>query len=1509
MASYLTVAQLNNPPQDAVQPLNDRIFSLFGAPADPKAFKPRFDAKGVFLQSTQELLFPRGATNMGDTLVATLFLSDDWYTKVMAPRRRPPPEAPMTYSTNTLILEPALPTDVPEEGRARLLSWSIESSTGTVKRKGVALEFPHEFLYDDEGYRFALRIRDHAVDVMSEGDKFGVIRAYLLADDEAHTHLLRELQKDYDQLGAEAVARYFDRTRKLYGALQRDDKAHITIDHEANERLRLTQGRASAYIVPYEVAAYLTTANNLMTTLKEGGEKALDRLYNGPNGFTTWGTSAVYVARGFMVARNTKVDLLRRRRAVGEYYVARQHLDPASPDYNTDWRDIQIMDDDRDDYSTLKFRSVLENSGRWGRDKRLVSLKSPLMSDYSQNPETANDPDMFHFTDRNGLTQVCRTLGEVETRYTDTNFFLVQAKQALRAAGSSVQAATAVIETLRAACRRINSYAYDAAMDEYLRLTSIQNQAGREGQLRDPNTAGTPNVDSTLRDWIPNEHGFLDTPSIDGALAEETLTVIPFDPKADGDAKAKADAALARLQGPLAASEGRLSAAPIPGNPNEMRVSASSRFPAGSLRVRIDGNYVTISYVPVARLSNRYPLPPFASSAAGMETIAAMVKTSVDRENFVKRFGIFSYDECTTVARAYETFAQIIVGMRAGVPLSPLISEDYASSYFHRVNHVTTAFENLISRGGVPLFLRKRVVAKNFALSEATSAGAKGGVRVPLSRRKEEASEFLSISREAERMVQDTFTGRLSSIEDLGRRYPAELGKLGVDAGADFAQVEAITAELETAPKKSDAGALPADAIFLDPLQPGAKTPEWTEAKKLHASLPVLARAAISRDGAGLAEIDVGGGRKIFGYSRAAHTKDDPAGNVYASIAALLFNYRPQYTLETANTEAKTNEMYAQEGARLAVLSLLTLIRLDAPSKSSTLTQHANEIAKRANDVLAAITTAIGVVPASGRATPTVKAQELIDAIADADQTKMNAAFGSKYASVANSINAAFKMAADVAARLKALNVTAAERAAAISVPSDDPRDYMRTPLMAHRAQWTSYFAYSSAENRPVPNALLGDPENVERAASGFTVQSIAEAIATGRGQVHSRLGAHETARLSSLMNNAALNVRFLRDANLLPRLESVEEETRRLNMEQSRRDESMALRAPRAVETIDSGMASYTRDDEMRDVSTVYQTQDSAGAPRSLALMRNDLDEIYMSPPMKDRLNDLERVRESRKAEQVFAEVLLVASTDWTTYDAFLESHIPIDIEPVCVRPHIVQWTQTVLRVEPGEDTAFTPTHKPLTEFGNDPIRGSYFMQMTHYSATIIKNPRNIIKLPDVLINGYEGGFSTVFYDRESYKALDLQLTRMPASLISLLEPGKMYAQGTKLSPVVPLSGSYPWGAMPMRNGRTGSLQRLVNTRWNNAYWGFYQRSNARGPLSDLERSAAKDPLSERNSLFVFAGQSLHYHPKKAEFAYKTSSWSILADEQHYGPGMVAVWKDCTTRYRKQEKHYSAMK
>ena len=54
--------------------------------------------------------------------------------------------------------------------------------------------------------------------------------------------------------------------------------------------------------------------------------------------------------------------------------------------FQTSWRNVQIMDADRDARAIVAFRDSLLASGRWGSDGEMIALDDPIMNDHEAPP-------------------------------------------------------------------------------------------------------------------------------------------------------------------------------------------------------------------------------------------------------------------------------------------------------------------------------------------------------------------------------------------------------------------------------------------------------------------------------------------------------------------------------------------------------------------------------------------------------------------------------------------------------------------------------------------------------------------------------------------------------------------------------------------------------------------------------------------------------------------------------------------------------------------------------------------------------------------------------------------------------------------------------------------------------------------------------------------------------------------------------------------------------------------
>ena len=1577
-SSMQQIVQHTMPPELGGTPLRPLVDELMGVPySNPHYSIEGGDEQTHFVESTAQLLFGRNKTNLGELIVVQQLLRDNFYTSTLAPIQVMGPNETLTVQMDQITFHPILPQITPEEGRSRIASWEYNSETQTLNRQALSAEFGHEFLYDPKGQMIARKVMDQLNNGIEEGQKFGVMWAYAHVPDQAIARDLEKSSKLLAQWGSRAIDSFFARTKRYFGIFQAEEKAHIIIENLLKEEMGEYGGEADSYLVPFALIHYVTVINPLFTEFMRGGERAVQTLERGTAAFGKWGTSNVYICRAYDTDRaRGPVDLLRRRFVYSEYYVMWDHLRAhygSYEGYQTSWRSVQIMDADRDARAIVTLREALLASGRWDSNGKLIAIDDPMMNDYDVPLNPDEQRDTFHYTDKNGNQRPAEFWGQIPSPYLSTRTLLSMAERALGSTHIDAKKLSGAIRVIQDAIVLMRRIPYDSYLDDYLALIAQVNKDGRRGEKHDRRT-GCPTINTELLDWIPNQFGGMNLPELLAGDASEFDQPQPARAAyAEGDAAARTNALLAALRA-------------FTGNPTDNATFSATDangnvaishpdYPKGSLRATDQNRVVTLIFNPFKRISGRFPLPPLFASGPGFRFIHSMARSSSNRAEFMARYGEYNFEMAVKIADAVDTVTEAIEPLHTRMPNAPLLDRNYTSSHFHNADEFTLLVENLIGQGGVPLFLRRTTTTRSGSDREGASviAPAAGApARRPLNVVDfERAVEGLTgTTSAATDMIQNTLTGKLSTLRNVLGRYATQLAGTGAVAGptneVTIPAVAAVSANINAAPSANNN---PVGVVF-DPFQNGAAAPVFsTNFDDVRSNLPLLARrrfgnAAATPEAVNIVTVPRDGdprdARSLFGYN--ANLAAGPAvgtvtgeaiKEVYNKLARYLFNYRIRVNETIVFDQAFADRYARAEGARLAVLSLITMVNQNGAKRTDREDAIVGAVVQRLASLFTNLLEPIGARPQDNDITePNVNPQNLIAAVRQFLARPETAALGVFDAArteqvITDTINFSFQKAAEVGQQLKDLiqsrgnlggapaqagNEASAQarRRAAIRT---DPADYMRTSLVGSDVQFRTHYEYVTGGDlgfQRVPMALFADPEDTEVVVSQLRQQQLSIAIAEGQ-PVPPTLAPSlkHTRNTNPDQLQASANVRTLRGAYLLAPLNdsavnpaAYEAEARRSENYAGKVNYRSGPTAPNPlVSTSAAGaqnfwgafsggvqVASSLRDDSadesaMRTDGVSYQAPTTRGVTSSLrcislANVRNNIDSAFSVSSFQQHWDEIERESAVDPAKALVAKIIAATPTDWRNVEAFLDGHIPIPVTPVLVRPLIVFNTYTIYKVKAGSDTAITFIARPMTNWGNNADRQVFQLQMSYYSKTIVRNKKNVQALPNVFICGLERGMNMSFFTRRSFREVNNAVTNSADSIISLLEPYDPYLE-KQLPSVFPLTGKFAFAQFsfaddPARDNRLC----YFNVAWANRYWGFYHRSK-----QEITREADRLSAAGSNPRFEFythGGQVLHYNPREGKFTYKRSAVGYIPDK-FYGPGMVRVWKDSTQAYPPQ--------
>lgn len=377
-------------------------------------------------------VLPEGLLGANITLKNTLellsFMADSWYTQEALPMET---TDQVGIQWSAFIFEPKFAGLVPERGVARLVKSRKTQGRATFERRGLGFLLTHGFMNTPDGresYRMNLLQISQSV---TETNNFGVIYAYLTADDYE-----KQYDKDYGTYRGDTLEKVLEVDVFYWDVFKRKNGAAL-LDDRISSSMEKYRGKADMYIVPPKIGRYYTIVPENRTDYWLAGPKGPESIYDGVDAvryFTALGDSTVYLTRTYDVEpSNSKygraIDILRFPAQIGEYHLAfdtRRRRNYKG--YQSSWRDIQIYDEDVDNFTTLSLQYLLDNCNRFHpQTGEVLHFDDPYVAKYHPKFSKADQVrDVFHYVDSKKNPQTTSFFGNIEYLSTDDVFEWVQ---------------------------------------------------------------------------------------------------------------------------------------------------------------------------------------------------------------------------------------------------------------------------------------------------------------------------------------------------------------------------------------------------------------------------------------------------------------------------------------------------------------------------------------------------------------------------------------------------------------------------------------------------------------------------------------------------------------------------------------------------------------------------------------------------------------------------------------------------------------------------------------------------------------------------------------------------------------------------------------------------------------------------------------------------------------------------------------------------------------------------
>jgi hypothetical protein len=1522
-ATYSQEIAGGNPPSLGVTPLPAFITEIFGRPTrnEGKLIIDGYSDQTKYVASLPELVFGQNATNLGTRLVHQNIMAGDFWVKELAPIRELGWNDPLTLQMDMITFHPHLPQVVPQEGRTRIGSWEYTSTTDIVNRKGLGAEFHHEMLFNEKG-QFIIRGMMTQIDLgIRTHLNMGVLHAIVHSTD----HILeRERETNQKTFGSVRLDKFFERTKKFWGVLQRLPDAVYMIESWVDNDQKTNQAPLTdVVLVPFKIPFYITQVNPKYTTFSEIGESARATIEAGPDAFQRWGRHEVKLVSTFDVDRKTgPIDLLLREVVYGEWFLMFDHI-PSSygsyKDYKTAWRNVQILngDGDADRWDTIKLIEAARNTGLWNEQGEIMDPEDPRLADYRVDLKDKDRRHSFWYRTREGKQKACKYFIQILPENFSVDSALRLARTAIAAGATSLslydeRIIHTAIEDLQNAIADMSvpSLTQPQLLGWY-NMVILQNARNGTGSRKD----------SASVDWKGDqETASLSLPRVTTPGVDDLRVAAGLPEKAQAAYSFFSGAGLKQIAKEFKTTPGDLFVDLEWVKKIAAAVEIVRKFAISLQGVLGDSIFLNSKFVAT---SNHRP----DAFCAFVDNILAQSRPSVFLRipTAVERAGqpqgdVFRVAVEAAFATITDTNNKIGKTLQTSFlgPLTTLnaIRNRFAGRRDNAGNVATIAAKLNSASDAVD------VNDADAAVFDATAPAGAATV-IPVA----DLFNSLPVFAKGRFNAPDQLTA-LSAARDH-QRYYVYSENLAAGAPAAIKTAYNTIARLffnygpnPTVSYVTEASAAAVVSAITDRALILALLNSINIVTTANATNEQAANQIAARVNRLTAEVL----NKLAGVAPAnlsAMPAELPVQLDRTQLRRLLEQFQAKNQAEFADTFGEYNGK-----ARTAATLSDIFTRLERTGAESAAATKAAIL--RLGSAVGDVAAVRGAAIAAARATLATREEEAIaagaavrvarDAIAaaGADPVARNAAIA--IAQEADRVDAAADRAR-LAARdavNNAMGDAAARSAAYGNAPRYDLNDYRRTDLRM------SPELADILHGARIPLALPADPEDNEscisfarynelvaniRSPTGRIPGSMAPTIRSGVDQVV--LGSTQLHESAAVRTNVRMGKQVFR-----PPAPNVTYEPAGLqdNEFAKRRSENYGLRAEEIKEysddkkhdvPISSGRRFHVDDtvedmelapDPRKQYSSMNKVKSLAAASQS-----DDLHDALANCPSAQKYWDMLNIAALKDAAlAAVAKVFLGCSTRFSTWKTFAENNILFPMTILLTRPLAVKETYPLYFLKKGAGTMITRFGQPLTTWSNEGIRQVYNLTVIFKSKTTVISNKGIYHVPNAFIAGLKRGFGIRFFNRESLK----QATRGSRidgadSLVAIAEPYEPYLTAKPASKIA-LTGKFKFMELHYKDApKRDDENHYHNIYFANAWWGF--QAISRGEKY-TERELALDPHNTRckYDFICHGGKSLHFNPNPSvtSFRYYVPSQGYYED-QHYGPGLITAWRNAWKAYR----------
>jgi len=325
---------------------------------------------------------------LGNTITDSILSEETWSTKVFFPFRY---TDNIHFSWTKFENNAHLMHETPAYAASRLITQRKYTRSDSIRKVGIAYEFERDFAASPEGrvaFMAAIRQIQNSVRATTGIEALSALQ---------HAHQTDSVWASKNRpKDTKSIREYYERDRDRFAIAQKDEHGLEKLSVEINEELDEVGGNATAFIMPSSVANYVEFRPE-NTEYSRAGPLGPQRV-NSPHALdspnpTRWVKEApVYLYRAKRIEGVGMSDPLGRIRQNGSYNTMFETSSDFD-NYKSSSRNIQIYDEDIDNWATIKLKDAIEYCGLFKENKLITP--SMLGRNYDQSIVEGMRMDMF----------------------------------------------------------------------------------------------------------------------------------------------------------------------------------------------------------------------------------------------------------------------------------------------------------------------------------------------------------------------------------------------------------------------------------------------------------------------------------------------------------------------------------------------------------------------------------------------------------------------------------------------------------------------------------------------------------------------------------------------------------------------------------------------------------------------------------------------------------------------------------------------------------------------------------------------------------------------------------------------------------------------------------------------------------------------------------------------------------------------------------------------------------